>query len=708
MSLKESIGEKLSFSMFIDEEIVPKNVKDFKSTDMIIESIDSITNFNLNSNKPPLYRHLHRRRVHNWVKDETVTHCHECKCQFGMFVRKHHCRACGRIFCNTCSSYYLNIENYSFMPQQPEEGITSVIEKYLSGSKGKAPSRVCINCYNKIKEMNRLESFINVLSFLEYNDIFKMKLVSKKWYKGVIFYLSRLREIQYNLPFKKLTSFEEQILVAASNNYAGHSRWRTCLLRAISMNPSLLKNEQDKENILKILTNNKKETTCWRLMCTRNCTEHMKPKNMIEIISVTNPDKYFHEFILNTLLDATDKEFLSYVHVINKFIIRNKCYYFYNQIIKRYHINKFLLIDIYNNLRYFYNDKESFTHYKKFISKLKGDLLPFMDENDRTIDSLNRVLNNSHDPSMKNYQNIYIPFFEFKNKDKINRYSIDFNKTEIKESANKPIILTLKNSTNNKKILLKNECLKKDYIITKIISLIDHILKRRLGIDFHIINYNILPSEENNGIIEIVENAETLFNIANGKKFSIQNFIIESNPELTVKQIRDKFVRSTAAYCVITYLLGIGDRHLDNIMVHKSGSLFHIDYGYIFGNDPKLTDPFIRITPGMLDAMGGENSLHYKHFKELCVKIYEVLRQHINLLTSMMVELIELDPELDFDKYEAHILKRFEPGLNMNEAENTLFKMMDKSKSNSWRYNIIDFFHSGVRFGYNILPKITG
>lgn len=702
MSLTESIGEKLSFSMFIDDAIVPKKTRNIEDNNKINENIVSTTDVN----KLPLYKHLHGRRVYNWVKDETVTHCYKCKCQFGMFVRKHHCRACGRIFCNSCSSYYINIENYSFIAQQPNKGFISVLDKYLSSSKVKAPSRVCINCNNKITEINRLQSFVNILPFLEYSDIFKMKFVSKKWYKCVIFYLSCLREIQYNLPFKKLTNFEEQILVAASNNYIGHSIWRTCLLRAISMNTNLIKDDQDKVNILKILKNNKRETTCWKLMCTRNCTEHMEPKNIIEIISVTNPDKYFHEFIFNILLDASDKEFFSYIHIVNKFIIKNKCYYFYSQIIKKYHYNKFLLIDIYNNLKYFYNDKESYTYYKKYISKFKYDLVSIIDKNDHSINSLNRIINNSYDPGMENYKNIYIPFFEFRNNKKINRYSIDFSKTEIKESANKPLLLTLTNKQCDKRILLKKECLKKDYIVTKIISLIDYILKKKLDIDFHIINYNILPSDENTGIIEIIENAETIYNISTGKKFSIQNFIIEANSKLSVKQMRDRFIRSTAAYCVITYLLGIGDRHLDNIMIHKSGSLFHIDYGYIFGNDPKLTDPFIRITPGMLDAMGGENSLHYKHFKELCVKIYEILRQHINLLTSMMVELIELDPDLDFDKYEAHILKRFEPGLNMNEAENTLFTMMEKSRSNSWRYNIIDFFHSGVRFGYNILPKI--
>ena len=39
-----------------------------------------------------------------WMPDSACRECSECGTKFNLIVRRHHCRICGRIFCNACCS----------------------------------------------------------------------------------------------------------------------------------------------------------------------------------------------------------------------------------------------------------------------------------------------------------------------------------------------------------------------------------------------------------------------------------------------------------------------------------------------------------------------------------------------------------------------------------------------------------------------------
>uniref|UniRef100_A0A0V0J635 FYVE, RhoGEF and PH domain-containing protein 6 n=3 Tax=Schistocephalus solidus TaxID=70667 RepID=A0A0V0J635_SCHSO len=50
------------------------------------------------------------KRAAEWVKDEQASMCALCYKTFTVTRRKHHCRACGKIFCDRCSSYRTKVD----------------------------------------------------------------------------------------------------------------------------------------------------------------------------------------------------------------------------------------------------------------------------------------------------------------------------------------------------------------------------------------------------------------------------------------------------------------------------------------------------------------------------------------------------------------------------------------------------------------------
>ena len=90
-------------------------------------------------------------------------------------------------------------------------------------------------------------------------------------------------------------------------------------------------------------------------------------------------------------------------------------------------------------------------------------------------------------------------------------------------------------------------------------------------------------------------------------------------------EVYETMIKSNAGYAVMTYLLAVGDRHLNNLMLRQSGHLLHIDFGFILGLDPKPLPPPMKLTVEMVRAMGGIDGEPYKRFASHCCEVRRML-----------------------------------------------------------------------------------
>jgi phosphatidylinositol 3-kinase len=154
--------------------------------------------------------------------------------------------------------------------------------------------------------------------------------------------------------------------------------------------------------------------------------------------------------------------------------------------------------------------------------------------------------------------------------------------------------------TSYKVIVKTGDDLRQDQLIIMMIQLMDKLLKRG-ALDLCLTPYSIIATSPTSGLVEFVDKSMPISQVLSKFNGSIMQFFQSVASQHGAKydvrpDVMSIYIRSCAGYCVITYLLGVGDRHLDNIMLRQSGHFFHIDFGFIFGRDPKPLPPAFRLT----------------------------------------------------------------------------------------------------------------
>ncbi|GLD92891.1 hypothetical protein PINS_up001470 [Pythium insidiosum] len=238
------------------------------------------------------------------------------------------------------------------------------------------------------------------------------------------------------------------------------------------------------------------------------------------------------------------------------------------------------------------------------------------------------------------------------------------------------------------KIMVKNgDDLRQDQLIMQMFILMDRLLKK-VNLDLKLTPYRILATGTTDGLMEFVQDSVPVsYIVANFESPQILSFLRSHHPDpngpyRVSAEALSNYVKSVAGYCVLTYILGIGDRHLDNLMMKTAGHLFHIDFGFIFGADPKPYPPPFKLTKEMVEGMGGPESEHYLKFKTYCCQAYNWLRKSADLILNLLslmadggIEMLSNDPETTLQK----VQEKFRLDLTDEQAEQFFLGLINDS-----------------------------
>ena len=241
---------------------------------------------------------------------------------------------------------------------------------------------------------------------------------------------------------------------------------------------------------------------------------------------------------------------------------------------------------------------------------------------------------------------------------------LEIGKSKVMDSKKLPLWLVFRNANEDGDpiyiIFKAGDDLRQDLLTLQMLELMDNVWKDS-GLDLHMIPYGCVATGEGVGMIEIVLKSDTIANLtrkdggaqAAFREEPLMNWLRKYNrvPQ-DVERCLWNFLYSTAGYTVATYILGIGDRHNDNIMIREDGTLFHIDFGHFLGNFKtkfgfkRETAPFI-FTPMYAYMLGGTSSPIYEHFCHVACQAYNVIRRYSNHLIIMFMLMLSTGiPEL--------------------------------------------------------------
>jgi phosphatidylinositol kinase/protein kinase (PI-3 family) len=181
-----------------------------------------------------------------------------------------------------------------------------------------------------------------------------------------------------------------------------------------------------------------------------------------------------------------------------------------------------------------------------------------------------------------------------------------------------------------------------------------------------------------------------------------------ADPGEAFKTAQRNFVRSLAAYSLLSYFFLFKDRHNGNLLLDTAGHVIHIDFGYVFGIAPggsfslEMSTPF-KLTEEMLDVMGGLRSPLFSEFVTLFCCGFLTLQSYCDTFLTI-VEITSKDSTFscfegrDTEEVVSKLRERFCPDLSKEDTVSFALDLIKQATTSygTWQYDIFQYVSQGI------------
>jgi len=159
--------------------------------------------------------------------------------------------------------------------------------------------------------------------------------------------------------------------------------------------------------------------------------------------------------------------------------------------------------------------------------------------------------------------------------------------------------------------------------------------------------YRILSTSKDTGLIEFLTDSTSIDSLKKSESYpktgglrAYFEMVYGSPDGESFKAAQRNFMLSLVGYSLVSYLLGLKDRHNGNIMIDVRGRLIFIDFGFAMGMAPghefSMERAPFKLTQDYLDVMDGLRSSCFIEFKRLFVAGFIAARSNSQIALGLV------------------------------------------------------------------------